>query len=66
MIRTVCALVLLSLIVDCIYTNEKNSGQKEHEVRILRKTIVKRPVRKKIEREELVFCCEHCTEAYVD
>jgi len=64
MIRTVCALVLLGLIG---YTQlRKILAKKEMKCASCGRTIIERPVRKEVRGKGLVFCCEHCAEAYVD
>lgn len=65
MIKTICALVLLGLIG---YTQLRKILAKKEVMKCAScgRTIIERPVRKEIGGKELVFCCEHCAEAYVD
>lgn len=63
MIKTICALILLGLIA---YTKIRRyiRGKKMKCATCGRK-IIERPVKKDVNGEELVFCCEHCAAAYV-
>ncbi|MDI6888609.1 MAG: hypothetical protein QMC78_02785 [Methanocellales archaeon] len=63
MIRTICALVLLGLIG---YTQLRKILVKKEAMKCAScgRAIIERPVRRGV-RGELVFCCEHCAEAYV-
>lgn len=66
MIKIICALALLSLIV---YTQSRKIVARRRGKAIkcesCGRTIVERPVKIKVDDKELVFCCEHCAQAYL-
>jgi hypothetical protein len=63
---SVCAVILLGLI---FYTQGRKMWVKRKgkamRCEACGRTIVDRPVRMEQDGRELVFCCEHCADAYV-
>ncbi|WP_456487875.1 hypothetical protein [Candidatus Alkanophaga liquidiphilum] len=62
MIKTICALVLLGLILHVEV--RKLLKRKKEKCATCGRVIVERPVKIVAEGEELTFCCEHCAAAY--
>lgn len=63
MIKTICALVLLGLVT---YTLGKKVSAKLRAMKCMScgRPIVE-PVKREVRGKEMVFCCEHCAEAYI-
>lgn len=62
MIKTICALVLLGLILHAEV--RKLLKRKKEKCATCGRVMVERPVKIVAEGEELTFCCEHCAAAY--